>query len=260
MLKEIYTAAMGMVPQQTRLEVTANNLANASTPGFKRANVFERNLISARGHFNNVPEQVEQDDPPIGSYTDFSQGAMQQTENVLDLAIGNEKGFFVLQDEAGNRFLTRSGHFKLTTEGTIAAMDGKMLLGNNGELNIKRDFLVDDANFENSSNVKLEVNSKGEVIANGNNIGAVQIVEVDDPKQLTRSSNAYFVPKAEANVSNVPQEAADVRQGWIENSNVNIINEMVSMIELQRMFELGSKVIQTNNDTLDKSIGMGRFY
>jgi flagellar basal-body rod protein FlgF len=259
-LKEIYTAAMGMVPQQTRLEVTANNLANASTPGFKRANVFERNLIEAKGHFFNVNQQVEQDDPPIGSYTDFSLGAMQQTDNVLDLAIGNENGFFVLQDEAGNRFLSRTGHFKLSTDGTIQAMDGKMLLGNEGSLNIKRDFLVDDAYYENSNNTKLEINSKGEVFANQNLIGSVQLVKVDDNNQLIRSSSSYFVPKSEQNVTVIPQEEADIRQGWIENSNVNIINEMVSMIELQRSFELGSKVIQTNNDTLDKSIGLGRFY
>jgi len=92
MIKELYTAAMGMIPQQTRLEVIANNMANANTTGFKRDSVFERNLIDAKANLWNTPGDAEDDDPPIGKYTDFSSGSMQQTYNPLDIAL-NGDGF-----------------------------------------------------------------------------------------------------------------------------------------------------------------------
>ena len=107
MLKELFTASLGMMNSQTRLEVSANNLANASTTGFKRAEVFERNLLDARANLYNVKGDIEQNDPPIGSYYDFSNGAMEQTSNPLDIAIEG-KGFFVVQDLEGKEFLTRS--------------------------------------------------------------------------------------------------------------------------------------------------------
>jgi flagellar hook-basal body protein len=139
MLKELYMAAMGMLPQQTRLEVITNNMANANTPGFKRESVFERNLIDARAIFNNVPGEAEQDDPPVGSYTDFSAGNFQQTDNPLDLVVENPKGFFLVQDEAGNQYLTKGGHFKIGSDGTIATMDGKILMGTDGPINVSKE-------------------------------------------------------------------------------------------------------------------------
>ena len=94
MLKEFYTAAMGMLTQQTRLEVASNNMANASTSGFRRQEVFVRNLIDARANFYNVKGDAEQNDVPIGSYTDFELGALQETTNPLDIAILDKGNFF----------------------------------------------------------------------------------------------------------------------------------------------------------------------
>ncbi len=110
MLKEFFTAALGMQNQQTRLEVIANNLANANTNGYKSENVFERNLIDARENFYNVSGNVEQNDPPIGSYYDLSAGSYTKTDNTLDIAIDG-KGYFVVEDSEGKQFLTRNGSF-----------------------------------------------------------------------------------------------------------------------------------------------------
>src|SRR6056297_1023818 len=131
MLKELYTASLGMLNQQTKLEVVSNNLANANTTGYKKAEAFERNLIDARANFYNTKGDVEQNDPPIGSYYDLTAGSMRQTDNPLDLAIEGS-GFFVLQDEEGKDFLTRSGSFALNKEGYVIAKDGKKLQGENG--------------------------------------------------------------------------------------------------------------------------------
>ncbi|MCX6155583.1 MAG: flagellar hook-basal body protein [Candidatus Kapabacteria bacterium] len=258
MLKELYTAALGMQTQQTRLEVISNNMANASSSGFKRASVFERNLIDARANFYNVPGQAEQNDPPSGSYYDFSNGAYDETGSQLDVAIDG-KGFFVLQDEAGANYLTRSGHFKLSTDGTIEAMDGKMLMGESGPIRVAKEILESDGTSSPSS-LNMKIDEHGDVAVNGSHVGTLKIASIANPNSLEQISNQNFIATDQTEMNFLPQEQISLRQGWIENSNVNIINEMVSMIELQRMYEAGSKVIQTNDSTLDYSIKLGKYY
>ena len=260
MLKEIYTAAMGMLPQQTKLEVTANNIANANTTGFKREAVFERNLLEAKQNLNNVPGDVEQDDAPLGTYVDFSKGSFNQTDNPLDLAIENQNGFFVLQDEAGNSFYSKAGHFKLSTDGTIQAMDGKSLMGLSGDLSVSGGFTKSESGVNNSKELNLRIAENGDVFLNDTNIGTVQVAGIDNPESLKKVSDNAFEAREDTIVNVIPQEEVALRQGWLENSNVDVIKEMVSMIELQRAFEAGSKVIQANNETLDKTITIGRYY
>jgi flagellar basal-body rod protein FlgF len=259
-LKELYTAAMGMIPQQTKLEVTANNLANANTTGFKREAVFERNLIDASENLNNIPGQAEQDDPPTGTYVDFSKGSFRQTGNPLDLAIEKQNGFFVLQDEAGNTFYSRAGQFRLSTDGTIQAMDGKTLMGIGGPISLSNEFMQRSTDVNDTTAVNLKIAENGDVFANNTNVGTVQIVEVGNPQTLQKSGDTDFAPGLDTQVKNLPQDGVVLREGWLENSNVEVIKEMVAMIQIQRAFDAGSKVIQTNNDTLDKSIALGRFY
>jgi flagellar basal-body rod protein FlgF len=260
MLKELYTAAMGMLPQQTRLEVIANNMANANTAGFKRESVFERNLIDARANFYNVPGDAEQDDPPVGSYVDYAAGAFQKTDNPLDVAIDSIKQFFVLQDEAGKEYLTRSGQFKISTDGTITAMDGKILLGDGGPLNVAREFAVDPLSLNDKMKTDLRITDQGEVFLNEHSIGHIQLAEVENLSSLEKISNQNFIITDDSPVHLLTPEEVSVKQGWLENSNVDIVKEMVQMIELQRMFELGSKVIQTNDGTLENSIRIGRYF
>lgn len=259
MLKEFYTAAMGMLPQQTRLEVTANNLANANTTGFKRASVFERSLIDARAHFYEVQGDAEQEDPPHGSYIDFSQGSFEQTHNPLDVAIDRKNGFFVVQDSEGNEYLSKNGHFKLSPEGRIVSMDGKVLMGESGPLTIRGDFFSDKEYTNDKTSMSMKITENGEVLVNERSVGAVMIMDVENLNSLENVSNSDFIMTNNTIANVIPQEEVLLRQGWLENSNVDIVREMVGMIELQRMFELGSKVIKTNDDTLEPSIRLGRF-
>jgi flagellar basal body rod protein FlgG len=259
MLKELFTASLGMMNQQTKLEVTANNLANASTVGFKRAAAFERNLIDARANFYNTKGDAEQNDPPIGSYYDFSAGAYQQTDNPLDIAIEGE-GFFVLKDAEGKDFLTRGGSFKLSEEGYIISQDGKMLIGANGPIKLDSEIFSRDNARRDGSSLNLRIAPTGELFSNDNEIDRIALAKVSDPTTLQRISNSSFIGTWLSDVEIMPNEEITVRQGWLEGSNVNIVAEMVQMIELQRMFEAGSKVIQTNDGTLDRSIALGRYY
>ena len=258
MLKEMFTAAMGMLPQQTRLEVIANNMANAQTAGFKRSEVFERNLIDARENFYNVQGDCEQNDPPVGSYIDFSNGAFQQTGNPLDIAIEND-GFFVIQDDEGKESLTRQGHFTVDSEGYIVSQDGKYLEGTEGRLAIRNEWFENPMITEDKKAINIKINQNGEVFANDFRIGSIKIVTVDNIQSLENISKACFIPTQNSDIKEQSEESVSLRQGWLEASNVNIISEMVNMIELQRLFEAGSKVIHTNDATLDNSIRIGRY-
>lgn len=260
MLKELYTAAMGMLPQQTRMEVIANNMANASTTGFKRSSVFERNLIDAKSNFYNVPGDAEQNDPPTGEYTDYSQGSYEQTNNPLDVAIETQNGFFLVQDQDGNSFLTRSGNFKLSDEGYIVTYDGKNLMGNDQTpLRISKEIYNSELSAETSKSLNINIDGSGRLSVNEKSLGAIQLVNVSNLESLEQISSTDFIVRSDTDLEYLTPEETAVRQGWIEDSNVSIVNEMVAMIELQRMFEAGSKVIQTNDGTLDRSIRLGTY-
>lgn len=259
MLKELYTAALGMLPQQTRLEVIANNMANANTVGFKRQSVFERNMIDARANFYNVQGQAEQDDPPVGSYIDFESGSFQKTDNPLDVSIENQKGFFLVQDEDGNQFLTKAGHFTLSTDGTIITTDGKKLMGSSGEINVSSKLLDSSQSLDETAS-KVRITGEGEVFLNETPVGTISVLQVDDLFTIEQISNATFIARQDTNATVMDPSEVNIKQGWLENSNVDIIREMVSMIELQRAYEAGSKVIHTNDATLDNSMRLGRYY
>lgn len=261
MLKELHTASLGMLNTQTRLEVTANNIANADTKGYKRASVFERNLIDSKASLFNHPGKLEQDDPPVGSYIDWStRGGYHNTDNPLDLAIDGS-GFFVTRNARGDKFLTRDGSFKLTPDGFIATYDGKYLMGTDDDAIRIPDYMNIDGSDGTTKKtaVDIVVSATGDVLANDVAIGTVQIVDCENYSQLTRIERQSFIADVDAGVKQVAEDMVNIKQGWLENSNVDIITEMVTMIELQRAFEAGSKVIQTNDNTLERSISTSRF-
>lgn len=248
-----------MVPQQMKLEITANNIANANTVGFKREGLFERSLLEARSNLLNVQGSVEEEDLPMGRYFDFTQGAFEKTNSPFDIAI-NGAGFFLLQDDNGNEYLSRAGHFTLSSDGRLVTPDGKTVMGSEGPLLI-RDPGSMEANLarDEARPLELRIRESGEVFVNENEIGKMMLVTVDDPQMLEKFSATQFRLRDNAPYSVVDPEAVRVKQGHLENSNVNIITEMVHMIQLQRSFELGQKVISTNDSSIDRSLEVGRF-
>ena len=139
-------------------------------------------------------------------------------------------------------------------------MDGKFLMGQNGYLSVSNEFMKNESGVNNSNALNLRIAENGDVFINDMNIGTILIAGADNPQSLKKVSDTSFIAGEGTLINNLPQEEVVLRQGWLENSNVDVIKEMVSMIELQRAFEAGSKVIQANNDTLDKSISLGRYY
>jgi len=257
-IKELYTAAMGMMSQQTRLEVTSNNIANANTVGYKKDSVFERNLIDSKANLYNITGSAEQSDPPIGSYINMGQGPQQNTTNPLDFAIDGN-GFFLLKDEQGREFLTRSGDFKLDEEGYIISSNGKYVQTSSGPLNLVNEMqslgLQSDGRFS-----EIKVNQHGEIFVNNITLGTLRIVDVENEVNLEKISSSDFILSGNNDYFDVDNLRVNIRQGWLENSNVNVIEEMVELIKIQRNYEANSKVITTNDSTLEESIRTGRFF
>lgn len=258
MLKELYTAANGMHTHQTRLEVIANNIANASTVGFKRDSVFERNLIDSKANLFNITGHSEQNDPPVGSYIDFTKGASKRTDNRLDIAIDGD-AFFTVRDEEGKEYLTRAGNFLLNMEGEVITQSGKYLLADSGTINLFQQFNNDSQIGDKRIN-EFKVSENGEIFVNNQSVGSILLTRVSNPNSLEKISDTDYIVTKDTEYSAVDIFDQIVRQGWLEESNVNVIDEMVEMIMLQRMFDLGSKVIQTNDNTLEESIKQSKIF
>lgn len=259
MVKEIFTAALGMQSQVNRLEVVANNIANAQTAGFKRASVFERSLIEAQNNFENVEGDVELRDTPTTNYYDFSPGNMQFTSNPFDLAIEGD-GFFTLTDDSNNKFLTRAGNFRLSDDGMIMSMDGKKLEGADGPISVQKEFFSRHAITGENTGLSIKISISGEIFVNDFEIGRISVSQPKDYTELERLPNSQFKLKEDAEIEELESGTVNIRQGWLEGSNVDIIQEMIQMIELQRTYDAGSKVLQTNDNTIEKSISQGRYY
>jgi flagellar basal body rod protein FlgG len=256
MLKEIYVAALGMTPQQTKLEVTANNIANANTTGFKREGVFQK-LIEEGQTLANTTGNVEQEDTPLGQYTDFRQGAFKKTANQFDVAIqGN--GFFVVEDDEGNPFLTRNGHFTLSPEGKLITHDGKSVVVDGGTLFVRRDYQREGFIGQDEKPLEVRVKENGDIFINEQLVSRFNLVDVPNPQTLKKVNATQYVATEGTEIGDVPDGQVRMKQGYLESSNVDIMKEMIEMIQLQRHFQLGQKVIDTNDRTIDRSIGLSR--
>jgi flagellar basal-body rod protein FlgF len=218
----------GMKARMKQLDMIANNLANANTTGYKRDVIFNEAL--------SLESMKNKSLVPCEQLSDFSQGVLQETGNHLDFAIkGN--AFFCVQGPEEIRF-TRNGNFQVDAEGYLCTSDGSKVLGERGPILVSEDF---------------NVGEQGEIVENGTVIDRFNLVEFDDLTQLRKEGNGYFSYQNENNGVQ-PAEKVTLLQGFVENSNTNPINEMVTMIELYRQFEADQKAIRTQDDTLGKAI------
>ncbi len=233
MLKGIYKAASGMIPRIKQQEITANNIANASTPGFKKDSVFLKELDSATRAI--IPRKSDWETPMIDQvYTDFSQGSFEATSSALDMAIeGN--GFFVLQSPEGdNRVFSRNGNFAADPEGFLTNSDGYRVLGDGGPITV--------------GGGAVAVSESGDVSVDGESAGRLQVVDFSDKTTLAKVGDAAF--SAPTGVEPEAASRYSIRQGFLERSNIDVIKEMVGMIVTLRTFEAGSKAIQMQDDSL----------
>jgi flagellar basal-body rod protein FlgF len=239
MIKGLFKSASAMLPQAKRQEVIANNLANVSTPGFKKDAVFTRELNRAQERQAHRKARADWQTPMIDQvYTRFQQGDLEQTDNPLDLALESD-GFFVLQAEDGSSLLTRAGNFIVDSQGFISTPEGHHLMGDGGPISV----------IEGSTVV---VSENGQIEADGAVIGNLQVVEVEDRTALVKAGkNSFTLPEGE---QPVPITDFAVRQGFLETSNIDIVREMVDMIISFRMYEADAQSLKIQDNSLEKLI------
>lgn len=246
MIKGIYSSEAAMRPKMTRMEVLANNLANINTTGFKRDRMFVRMLeestaaaADGRGELTGVS---------TGKYIDMTAGAMRQTGNPLDCAIEGE-GFFTVQTPRGLR-LTRNGNFTLSREGLLTTAEGYPVLGMQGPVQIPQ--------REKLQTEQLTISPSGEVVADKEPFGQLRIMVPEHAHALHKDHESLMYVEGDERLVDVPPERIAVRQGFLEESNVEGIEEMIAMIELSRAFEMDQRMIQSQDATLDRSMEVGR--
>lgn len=205
---------------EQKQEVVANNLANASTPGFKGDRVFAR-LLEGVG----MEAQAR---------TDLSIGALTETGRPLDLALDGE-GFMVVETPAGER-LVRGGSFQLDASRTVVDAEGNPLLGDTGPI------VLPEGEFE--------FNTRGEVRVEGATISRLRIVRLDDDAALDREGSLRFRPGGQTS----PLEVGEVRvrQGNLEESNVDPVGSMVEMIEIQRAYSALQRSVLVVDGVMDR--------
>ena len=255
----LYSAATGMEAQQLNLNAIANNLANVNTPGFKRSKIEFQDLLyqkpravgSDSGGGNIVPTGIEVGNGSrvASSSKLFTQGQLTNSGEKLDLAIQGD-GFFEIQRSDGTIGYTRDGSFKLNAQGQVVTTDGLPVLSG-------FQTIPPSASVTISENGQVSVQS-----ATGTQSFRLTMTRFANPAGLRSMGGNIYEETAASGTpeSGNPGEQGfgSTMQGYIENSNVNIVEEMVALIIAQRAYEINSKSIQTSDEMLQNVANMKR--
>ncbi len=262
MIRSLFIAATGMEAQKLNIDIIANNLANANTPGYKRSRADFQELMyqeikspgatSAGG--SQLPSGIQ---VGLGVQTAavqkiFEQGDYVNTANPLDMAIEGE-GFFQIVKPDGEIAYTRAGTFKLDSEGRIVTSEGYPL---EPEITVPAD----------TTQITISSDGRVNVLQPGSNepteVGQIELAKLPNPGGLKSIGKNLFVETASsgAPITGAPgtEGMGTIQQGFIELSNVDIVKEMVQMIASQRAYELNSKAVQAVDDMLQMTNNLRR--
>ncbi len=254
MIRTLWIAATGMEAQTLNIDVIAHNLANVNTTGFKKARADFQDLLyetlrppgAASAAGNQVPTgiQIGHGSRPVAVQKVFMQGDYQQTMNELDIAIEG-KGFFQILQPNGVTAYTRSGAFKLDRDGRIVTSDGFPI---QPELVVPADARAVYIGTDGT----VSVLRAGETTAT--QIGNIQLAWFSNPAGLQAIGRNLFLPTDASGdpILGTPGEEGfgTLAQGFLEMSNVNVVEEMVNLITAQRAYEINSKAVQTADEML----------
>jgi len=252
MLKALRTAATGMIAQQMNVDTIANNLANVNTTGFKKTKLQFQDIlyqnIRQAGTASSVGTQVPTDlsvgygTRAVASHRQFTEGNLTSTGNPLDMAISGD-GFFQLQHPDGSTVYSRDGAFKINADGQVVNSDGYRMLP---ELTIPED----------ATAISIGTDGIVEVLLVGEDtpsqVGQLELARFINPSGLSAIGRNLLVRTGASGdpVTDIPTQSGlgQIDQGYLEMSNVDVVDEMVDMIVAQRAYEMNSKAIQTADD------------
>lgn len=239
------------------MDTMTNNLANASTVGFKKEGATSQSfddILTVKIKDQSVGlqnvQRIGTNNPGVKigeNYTDYTQGSFRVTDNTYDLALGGE-GFFAIEytNKAGetSTMYTRAGQFTLNRDGYLVNENGDYVLGTQNQ-RIRLNTLQDS-----------EISSNGTITQNGVEVARIQVTDFEDYNYLEKFGETYYRPVEGARTV---QTGATVNSGYLEMSNVQVVSEMVNLIAITRAYESNQKIIQTYDDTLDVAVNqLGR--
>ena len=242
MIRGLYTAASGMVTAMRRLSVVTNDLANAQTTGYKQertaTTTFAQQLVfeeAARANsgergplgLSNVAEEPE---------LDLSQGSLEASGRTLDLALEGT-GLFVVQTPNGTRY-TRDGSFTRDAQGNLVTNDGAAVMGEGGPIQLP--------------DGELSISPDGTIAVDGAPFARLRLVEFGLDQPLRRIGKNLLEPKDGGEPALAV--ATNVRQGFLEASNVDLTGAQTSMLELQRAYEANQRMIQYQDDMMARAV------
>ncbi len=251
MQSSMYNALFGALTQEHRLANISNNLANVNTTGYKREKLAFRDVFIRIGHDmldpiaaihekSLLPEPDQMAQARIAlSHIDFSQGGMRETGNPLDVALQGE-GFFKVRTLEGD-FYTRNGNFHLTPDGQLVNSQNYPVLGDGGEIIVE-------------AGGRVDVTPNGEIRVNDDAVGVLQVVTFENPQVLEKVGQNLYRVREGVNALEQPVDNVALASGYLENANVEVVQEMVGMIETHRLFEAYQKVMHSTQEADQKVI------
>lgn len=257
MFKSLNTAATGMEAQQRRIDITANNMANVNTTGFRRSRAEFQDLLyqtvrspgGQTGDGATLPTglQVGQGVRTAGTMTIHAQGSMNHTENPLDLAIEGD-GFLQVTRPSGDTAYTRAGNLKVDAQGQLVTIDGYQI---EPQISIP----TDATGVTISPDGLISVTVAGDTTAQ--EVGQLQLAGFANPAGLEHTGRSMFVPTNASGQPIVGSPGQDglgtVAQGFLEGSNVEVVTEMIDLITSQRAYEVNQKVIEAADQMLERT-------
>lgn len=264
MVRSLWTGASGMIGQQANIDTISNNLANVNTSGFKKVRADFEDLLYQTLRIAGTPA-TEDTVTPVGiqmghgvkvaaTQRMFTQGALQNTDNVYDLAIQGE-GFFRIQMYDGTDAYTRDGAFKVDSDGRLVTSNGYWVLP---DIIMPENFLPQTINITKTGVVTVKVPNQDDPEP----VGQIELYRFPNPVGLTAVGENLF------KVTQASGEAIPGRPGFegmgqtihkfLEMSNVSVVREMVDLIVAQRAYEFNSRTIQTSDNMLGTATGLKR--
>ncbi|MBF0430478.1 MAG: flagellar basal-body rod protein FlgG [Fibrobacteria bacterium] len=254
MIRSLYTGATGMKANQLYVDNIANNLANVNTTGFKKSKIEFEDLLyqtliePGGGHSDGARHpaglQVGVGVKAVANLKMFTQGNMSQTGSSYDLAIAG-KGFFQIMMPNGETAYTRDGSFKISADGTLVSSQGYLL-----DPPIIVPEGSSDVNIDDRGRVQVRMPDSDTL----EELGQIEIARFINPSGLKSIGNNLYLPTAASGPADIqlPGENGfgNIESGYLETSNVQLVEEMVNMIVAQRAYEVSSKAIQTSEDML----------
>ena len=256
MIEGIFISASGLLPKSTRQEAIANNLANVEVPGFKRDNLFMREVLEAKKRLSgDYPDwrlnRLE------GLWTDMDQGDLRRTGDMFNMALTGS-GFFAVQTPDGIQY-TRNGTFAKNSEGVLVTPLGYPVLDeNNAAITLPETAQVPLVAGDGTVRVRDDLTGEDQLI------GKIQVVDFPELYDtVARAQSPYQPPlqkspvglfTAQPGTNPVPAEGVEISQGFLEESNVDPVLEMVKMIDIFRAYEADQRAAQIQDGTLDRAV------